>query len=131
MQRGTQFALQIGKTQSTGWGLFAGEEIPENKFIIEYMGEFIDYAEFNMRFGRNDDKNFYFLSVSNTIYIDAKKYGNESRFANHSCEPNCVAEKWTVHSDGKQYTGVGLFALHKINEVSNLFSFLLKNIITL
>lgn len=29
---------------------------------------------------------------------------------NHSCEPNCVTQKWTVNGD----TRIGLFALHDI-----------------
>lgn len=34
------------------------------------------------------------------------------RFANHSCDPNCRTEKWTVGGE----TSVGLFALRDIAE---------------
>lgn len=35
---------------------------------------------------------------------------------NHSCEPNCVAQKWTVNGD----TRIGLFALHDISAGTEL-----------
>lgn len=112
--------MRVRKTEFTDWGLFTEEDIPADTFIIEYKGEFIKRAEFKKRFEKNGEKNVYFLSVSKEVYIDAKKYGNESRFANHSCQPNTTAEKWTIHSNGREYTGIGLFAKHKINKVSNI-----------
>lgn len=42
--------------------------------------------------------------------IDAGPKGNEARFMNHSCQPNCETQKWTVNGD----TRVGLFALTEI-----------------
>lgn len=39
--------------------------------------------------------------------IDAGPKGNYSRFMNHSCQPNCETQKWTVNGD----TRVGLFAI--------------------
>lgn len=39
--------------------------------------------------------------------IDAGPKGNYSRFMNHSCNPNCETQKWTVNGDVR----VGLFAL--------------------
>lgn len=60
LQGGTKFTLQVRKTQSTDWGLFAGEDIPADKFIIEYMGEFNNHAEFENRFKENDGFFFHF-----------------------------------------------------------------------
>lgn len=42
--------------------------------------------------------------------IDAGPKGNQARFMNHCCQPNCETQKWTVNGD----TRVGLFALQDI-----------------
>ena len=42
----------------------------------------------------------------NGSLIDATKKGNEARFINHSCDPNCQAEYWTVEGQER----VGIFA---------------------
>jgi SET domain-containing protein len=39
--------------------------------------------------------------------IDAGPSGNFARFMNHSCQPNCETQKWTVLGD----TRIGLFAM--------------------
>lgn len=115
--RGEQFAFHVKMTDSKGWGLYAKEEMPVDRFIIEYMGEVIDSVEFEQRFNRataNKDDNFYFLTLGNNLYIDAKVYGNEARFINHSCDPNVAPNKWTVYSNGHEHIRIGFFALRKI-----------------
>lgn len=42
--------------------------------------------------------------------IDAGPKGNLSRFMNHSCQPNCVTQKWNVNGDLR----IGLFAVQDI-----------------
>ena len=42
--------------------------------------------------------------------IDAGPKGNQARFMNHCCQPNCETQKWTVNGD----TRVGLFAIQDI-----------------
>lgn len=73
-RRGEQFPFEVKMTKSKGWGLFAKERIPEEKFVIEYMGEVIDSMEFDLRFNRakaNKDDNYYFLILEKDMYIDA------------------------------------------------------------
>lgn len=41
-------------------------------------------------------KNFYMCEIRKDFTIDATFKGNSSRFLNHSCDPNCVLEKWLV-----------------------------------
>lgn len=115
--RGGQFSFQVKMTKGKGWGLFASEEIPVDRFLIEYMGEVIDNVEFDQRFSRalaQKDDNYYFLFLSNNRYIDAKEYGNEARFINHSCDPNAETQKWTVYSNGQEHIRIGFFTKRKI-----------------
>lgn len=39
-------------------------------------------------------KDFYMCEIQKDFTIDATFKGNASRFLNHSCNPNCVLEKW-------------------------------------
>lgn len=117
IQQGPQFSFQIRKTKSKGKGLFAMEDIPAKRFIIEYIGEVIDNVEFEHRFKANQGNNFYFFALSSNMYIDATIFGNESRFINSSCDPNAVPEKWVVHSNGREQILIGLFALREIRKV--------------
>lgn len=117
-RRGTQLSLQVRKTEGKGWGLFAMEEIRAGQFIIEYVGEVIDGVELEKRFKAIKDGNFYFFGLDKEIYIDSRVYGNVSRFGNHSCDPNAVAQKWIVNENGREHIRVGLFAKGKIHVVS-------------
>ncbi|XP_025406749.1 uncharacterized protein LOC112680773 isoform X2 [Sipha flava] len=100
-------------TKGRGWGLKTLEDIKEGSFVIEYVGDVIDEEEFQRRcleMHQRNEQNYYFLTIDNSRMIDAGPKGNLSRFMNHSCEPNCVTQKWTVNGD----TRIGLFALHDI-----------------
>ncbi|KAF2984841.1 hypothetical protein EK904_014596 [Melospiza melodia maxima] len=83
---------------------------PQGEFVNEYVGELIDEEECRLRIKRaheNSVTNFYMLTVTKDRIIDAGPKGNYSRFMNHSCNPNCETQKWTVNGDIR----VGLFAL--------------------
>ncbi|XP_050428215.1 histone-lysine N-methyltransferase NSD2-like isoform X2 [Adelges cooleyi] len=100
-------------TNDRGWGLRTLEDIKEGSFVIEYVGEVIDEEEFKNRcyeMQKQNEQNYYFLTIDHNRMIDAGPKGNLSRFMNHSCEPNCVTQKWTVNGD----TRIGLFALQDI-----------------
>jgi len=82
----------------------------QGEFVNEYVGELIDEEECRLRIKRaheNSVTNFYMLTVTKDRIIDAGPKGNYSRFMNHSCNPNCETQKWTVNGDVR----VGLFAL--------------------
>ncbi|XP_057430251.1 histone-lysine N-methyltransferase ASHR3 [Lotus japonicus] len=105
--------MEIVKTLLCGWGVEAAEAIEKGEFIIEYIGEVIDDALCEKRLWDMKDQgvqNFYMCEIRKDFTIDATFKGNTSRFLNHSCNPNCVLEKWQV--DGE--TRVGVFAARSI-----------------
>ena len=65
---------------------------------------------------RTKDENYYFLTIEKDRIIDAGPKGNHARFINHSCQPNCETQKWTVSGD----TRVGLFANQDIPAMAEL-----------
>ncbi|TMW41095.1 hypothetical protein DOY81_013825, partial [Sarcophaga bullata] len=111
--------LDVMYTKERGFGLVCREPIKAGSFIIEYVGEVINDDEFQARLqqkSRDRDENFYFLSVEKDYIIDAGPKGNLARFMNHSCEPNCETQKWSVNSLNR----VGLFAIKDIPENTEL-----------
>ena len=103
--------LKVKRTNGRGWGLYVKEDIKRGAFVIEYVGELITMDEFKMRIDvgmkkKNEEVNFYYMTMDNHRMLDAGPKGNIARFMNHSCDPNCETQKWTVNGD----TRVGLFA---------------------
>ncbi|KAF6779792.1 hypothetical protein AHF37_00714 [Paragonimus kellicotti] len=96
-----------------GWGVRSTSLIEKNAFILEYVGEVINFAEFRRRVRRYErlgHSHHYFMALETDRFIDAGTKGNWARFVNHSCEPNCVTQKWSV--DGK--IRIGFFAREHI-----------------
>nr|XP_057933794.1 histone-lysine N-methyltransferase NSD2 [Doryrhamphus excisus]XP_057933795.1 histone-lysine N-methyltransferase NSD2 [Doryrhamphus excisus]XP_057933796.1 histone-lysine N-methyltransferase NSD2 [Doryrhamphus excisus] len=101
---------KIIKTPGKGWGLISLRDIKKGEFVNEYIGELIDEDECRARIKyahENNITDFYMLTIDKDRIIDAGPKGNFSRFMNHSCQPNCETQKWTVNGD----TRVGLFAV--------------------
>lgn len=72
------------------------------EFLMEYVGEVLDYEQFFKRAQEYSDENnlhHYFMSLKGDTVIDATLKGNISRFINHSCEPNAETQKWTVNGE--------------------------------
>ena len=56
------------------------------------------------------DHDFYIMELDQGFFVDGKRRGNDSRFINHSCEPNCELQRWVV----KGRMRIGIFALRDI-----------------
>ena len=83
-----------------GLGAFALRPIRRGTRIVEYLGQRVSHREADRRYeskDANDAHTFLFIVDSKTV-IDAGVDGNEARFLNHSCNPNCesVIEKRRV-----------------------------------
>ncbi|HUH96001.1 MAG TPA: SET domain-containing protein-lysine N-methyltransferase [Anaerolineales bacterium] len=76
-----------------GLGGFATQRIRKGTRIIEYTGERITSEEGDRRYddNRSEHPHVLLFVVDRHIVIDAGAGGNEARFINHSCEPNCRA----------------------------------------
>lgn len=88
-----QFKLGIFKTDDgRGWGVKALESIAKGKFIVEYVGEIITEREAarRTRAGEISFRKTYLFDLDYEAdggcdyVVDGTKYGNISRFINHS-----------------------------------------------
>lgn len=85
-----------------GQGVFATRKIPAGTCIVEYQGERISWEKALKDAEKNGgpiNHTFYF-SLADGRVIDGGKEGNEARFINHSCEPNCEPLE---HEDGRVF----------------------------
>ena len=83
--------IAVRESALHGLGVFALQRIAKGARIIEYLGERISHTEADRRYQHKDARDnhtFLFIVDAQTV-IDAGVDGNEARFVNHACEPNC------------------------------------------
>jgi SET domain-containing protein len=86
-------AVARRKSRLHGWGVFAEQPIPKNKRIIDYAGERILHAASLKREERYLKKgSIWCFRLNRRWTIDANVGGNNARFINHSCTPNCYSQ---------------------------------------
>ncbi len=82
-KRDNKFAV---RRTVTGLGLFALENIPAGKRMIEYIGQLISNEEVEKR-----KTGKYFYGVNTKWSLDGSARSNKARYINHSCRPNAEA----------------------------------------
>nr|CAD7255866.1 unnamed protein product [Timema shepardi] len=112
----------------SGWGVRTKYSIKAGEFILEYVGEVVSEKEFKDRMASrySNDTHHYCLNLDGGLVIDGHRMGGDGRFVNHSCEPNCEMQKWSVNGLFR----MALFALRDINsneELSYDYNFSLFN----
>jgi SET domain-containing protein len=85
--------FELRQSSIQGKGAFATRRIRKGSRIIEYTGERITQDEADKRY---DDEamsrhHTFLFTLDEKTVIDAAVEGNEARFINHSCDPNCQA----------------------------------------
>ena len=113
--------VKVQLTENRGYGLFLQQDVFEGDFIVEYMGEIVDEEECTRRLlackGKNEP-NFYLMEITPSQIIDARFCGNNARFINSSCHPNCETQRWVDASTNE--TRVGIFATEDIKSGTEL-----------
>ncbi|HVH83798.1 MAG TPA: SET domain-containing protein-lysine N-methyltransferase [Steroidobacteraceae bacterium] len=83
--------IEVRASPLHGLGVFALRRIPRGSRVIEYLGERISHEEADRRYEHKsaDDNHTFLFIADDTTVIDAGVDGNEARFVNHACDPNC------------------------------------------
>ncbi|XP_054715452.1 histone-lysine N-methyltransferase EHMT1-like [Uloborus diversus] len=119
LQNGITSRLQLIRTKGKGWGVRTLKDIPRGAFICEYVGELISDSAADKR---ADDS--YLFDLDNrdgeTYCLDARYYGNISRFINHLCEPNLVPVKIYVDHQDLNFPRIAFFSSRDIKQYEEL-----------
>ncbi|PYL84430.1 MAG: SET domain-containing protein-lysine N-methyltransferase, partial [Verrucomicrobia bacterium] len=81
--------IQVRQSAVHGRGVFAGRPIRKGRRIIEYTGRRVAWKSIPAEV--NDAHTFLFGINDGTDVIDPEIGGNEARWINHCCDPNCEA----------------------------------------
>jgi len=81
----------VRRSKIQGRGVYAARDIAEGERIIEYGGTLITAEEADV--GCDDEgmrrHHTFLFAVNDDWVVDGSRNGNEARFINHSCDPNC------------------------------------------
>jgi len=93
--------IEVRKSSVHGRGVFARIPIRKGARIIEYTGRRLPWKEAQDLPSSEPRDPFYtvFFEVDGGNVIDAAVGGNEARWINHSCDPNCE----TLEEDGRVF----------------------------
>jgi uncharacterized protein len=80
-----RYRLRVGRSRIHRYGVFALEEIPARKQVIEYTGKRLTAAQADKV---RAPKDRYIATVSDRWFADPSTGGSGAEFINHSCKPN-------------------------------------------
>ena len=91
--------FEIRRSPIQGLGGYATQSIAAGVRLIEYAGERLSPNEAEARYPDSavERHHTYLFAIDDAVVVDAAVDGNEARFLNHSCAPNCDA----VLEDGR------------------------------
>ena len=84
--------FEIRESEIAGKGAFALQFIAPKVRLIEYTGERVSHEVADARYAAEEaagNHHTVLFSVDDKTVIDAGVGGNDARFFNHSCDPNC------------------------------------------
>ncbi len=84
--------IVVRRSRIQGRGVFATRDIADGERIVEYVGQRMTHDEADALCPDDEasERHHTFLfAVDDDVVIDGSRSGNDARFINHSCEPNC------------------------------------------
>src|SRR6188472_3415932 len=102
--------LEVRESDVHGRGVYTTEFIPKGTRIIEYTGERVSWEAAP---DDKDDPHTFNFGLENGDVINPEIGGNDARWINHSCDPNCEA----IEEDGRVF----IYALRELQPGEELF----------
>lgn len=93
-QKYAQYRLRIGPSKIHSVGVFAVEDIPAHKRVIEYRGKRLTFAQ-GVDLKPPHDR--YLVRLNDTWVLDGRSQGTGAELINHSCAPNLIFRRQAGH----------------------------------
>ena len=103
--------IEVRKSGVHGRGVYATKPIAKGARIIEYTGRRVLWED--VPNDLNDPHTFLFGLDNGKDVIDPRTGGNEARWINHSCDPNCES----IEENGRVF----IYALRNLRPGEELF----------
>jgi len=83
--------VEVRRSPIQGRGVFATRDLREGERILEYTGKLITSDEADSQAADESMRRHhtFLFAVDDDWVIDGADGGNEARYINHSCDPNC------------------------------------------
>lgn len=90
-KRARQPMIEVRHSPVHGYGVFALRQIRKGTTIMEYVGDRVSHEEADARYENKDpnDNHTFLFTVDSKTVIDGGVGGNDARYINHGCDPNC------------------------------------------
>ncbi|XP_041481439.1 histone-lysine N-methyltransferase EHMT2-like isoform X2 [Lytechinus variegatus] len=119
VQKGLRKHMQVFRSPAMGWAVRVMQDVPRGSFICEYAGELLSDADADQR--QDDSYLFDLDNREGDVYcIDARFYGNVSRFINHRCDPNIVPVRVYIEHQDLRFPRIAFFASKDIRAYEEL-----------
>lgn len=117
-----KFRLEVFKTANRGWGVRSWDFIPAGTYITSFIGKIYRHADAD---ALKLDPTYHYDMLPRPAegqehdndpkyIVDAKHFGNVSRFINHSCDPNVYIQPTLAGHLDPDHPTIALFALKNI-----------------
>ena len=83
------FRVEVRPSKIHRWGVFALEDIPRGRKVMEYTGELVSRKEGKRRAESNEIHCLF--TLDSYWYVDGAVGGSGAEFVNHCCDPNLIS----------------------------------------
>ncbi|VDO50853.1 unnamed protein product [Schistosoma margrebowiei] len=125
VQLGRKVPLCVFRTRDRGWGVKTVVPISKGTFVVEYLGEILNFDEAEKRgiiYDKQTMTYLFDLDFEGDAYytVDASQMGNISHFINHSCDPNLTVRCVFIECLNTKLPRIALYASRFIRKGEEL-----------